>query len=69
MNCTASLKSGLIPGGRSLKRDKQFVFFTEVNPMDDSQDLEEVQYDLDKPRIAVYKKYLELTKRQYIGAI
>ena len=24
-----------------------------------NQDLEEVQYDLDKPRIAVYKKYVE----------
>ena len=40
-------KSGLIPGGRSLKKDRQSVFF--------NQDLEDFQYDLDKPRITVYK--------------
>ena len=33
--------------------------FTAVNPMYANQDQEEVQYDLDKPRIAVYKKHLE----------
>ena len=44
MNCTPSLKSGLIPGKRSLKEDRQSVFCTE-----------EVQYDLDKPRNAVCK--------------
>ena len=49
------IQGGLIPGGRSLKRDSQSMFFTAVNPMDDTQDLEEVQYDLDKPRIAVHK--------------
>ena len=27
-------RSGLIPGGRSLKRDRQSVFFSAVNPMD-----------------------------------
>ena len=46
---------GLIPGGRSPKRDWQSVFFTAVNPMYTHQNQEEVQYDLDKPRIAVYK--------------
>ena len=35
------------------------MFFTVVNPMDARQDLEEVQYDLDKSRIEVYKKHLE----------
>ena len=49
------IKSGLIPGGRSLRKDRQSVFFTAVNPMDARQDLEEVQHDLGKPRIAVYK--------------
>ena len=34
-----------------------------------NQDLEEVQYDLDKPRITVYKILGEFTKIQYIGAI
>ena len=50
-----SIIPGLIPGGRSLKRYKQSVFFTAVNAMNANQDLEEVQYDMDKPRIAVYK--------------
>ena len=49
------IQGGLIPGGRS-QRDRQSVFFTAVNPMYANQNLEEVQYDLDKPRIAVYKK-------------
>ena len=31
------------------------MFFTAVNLMDDNQDLEEVEYDLEKPRIAVHK--------------
>ena len=47
------VKSGLIPGGRSLKSDRQLVFFTAVNPMDETGDLKEVQYDL----------------TQYVGAI
>ena len=49
------IKSGLMPGGESLRRDRQSVFFTAVNPMCARQDLEEVEYDLDKPSIAVYK--------------
>ena len=48
------IRSGLIPGGRSLKRDRQSVFFTAVNPMDDDQSMEEIPCDLDKPRIAPY---------------
>ena len=34
------IQSGLIPGGRSHKRDRQSVFFTAVNPMYANQDLE-----------------------------
>ena len=34
------IQGGLIPGGRSLKRDRQSVFFTAVNPMYAYQDLE-----------------------------
>ena len=49
------IQCGLIPGGESLKRDRHSVFFTVVNPMNTFQHQEEVQYDLDKPRIAVYK--------------
>ena len=52
--CTPS-KSGLIPGGKSLRKDRQSVFFTAVNPMCARQDVEGVEYDLDKPRIASYK--------------
>ena len=36
-------------------RDRQSVFFTTVNPMDDDQSMEEILCDLDKPRIAPYK--------------
>ena len=54
----------LIPGGRSLKRDRQSVFFTAVNPMHANQDVEEAQYDLDKPRIAVCNIFGEFTKIQ-----
>ena len=53
------IHSELIPGGKSQKGQAVSVFFTAVNAMYASQDLEEVQYDLDKPRITVYKKYLE----------
>ena len=49
------IQGGLIPGGRGLKRDRQSVFFTAVNPMYANQDLEKVQFDLGKPRIAVFK--------------
>ena len=49
------IKCGLIPGGKSLRRDMQSVFFTAVNPMCTRQDLEGVEYDLDRPRIAPKK--------------
>ena len=49
------IQCGLIPGGKSLKRDRHSVFFTAVNPMYTYQHQEEAQYDLDKPRTAVYK--------------
>ena len=63
------IRSGLIPGGRSLKRDRQSVFFTTVNPMYANQDLEEVQYDLEKARIAVYKNTWRVQQNTKIGAI
>ena len=49
------IRSGLIPGGRSLTRDRQSVFFTAVNPMDDDRSIAENRCDLDKPRIAPYR--------------
>ena len=51
----STIQGGLIPGGRSLERDKQSVFFTAVYLMYIHQNQEEIQYDLDKPRIPVYK--------------
>ena len=49
------VRSGLIPGGRSLKRGWQSVFFTITNPMEDNNGMEETPCDLTKPRIAPYK--------------
>ena len=43
---------GLIPGRKSLKRERQSVFFTIANPMDDDQSMEETPCDLNKPIIA-----------------
>ena len=46
----------LIPGGRSLKRDRQSVFFHSREPdVRQSRSGKKVQYNLDKPRITVYK--------------
>ena len=49
------IRSGLIPGGKCLEGDRQSVFFTAVNPMNDDQGMEEIRCDLDKPRIVPYK--------------
>ena len=35
------MNNGLIPGGTSFKRERQSVFFTHVNPMDDQNGLRE----------------------------
>ena len=61
------MQSGLIPGGRSNRKDRQSVFFTAVNPIDIQLDRREVEYDLDKPRIA--NTLGELITVQCIGAI
>ena len=50
------IKRGLIPGGTSLRRDRESVFYAAVNPMDARLDLKEVEYDPDKPRIAPHKQ-------------
>ena len=44
------LRNGLL----SVKRGRQAVFFTTVNPMDDGYGMEETPSDLTKPRIAPY---------------
>ena len=63
------IQGGLSLGGKSLKRDRQSVFFRAVNPMYANQDPEGVQYDLDKPDLRCTKILGESTKIQYIGAI
>ena len=52
----STIRSEVIPGGQSLKRGRQSVFFTVVNRMDDDSCLEETPCDLTKPRVAPYKK-------------
>ena len=49
------IKSGLIPGGKSLRRDRQSVFLTALDPMDTEHDRREVEHDLSKLRITPYK--------------
>ena len=50
------IQSGLIQGGRSNRKNRESVFFTAVNPIDFQPDPRDVEYDLDKPRIAPYKQ-------------
>ena len=50
----AVIQSGLIPGGKSIKKERHAVFFTAVNPMFVDQH-KEVEYDLPNPRTAVNK--------------
>ena len=52
------IQSGLTAGGRCLTKDRHSVFFTAVNPIYTHQHQEEVQYYLEKPRIAVCKNNL-----------
>ena len=49
------IRKGLIPGGKSLKRGRQAVFSTTVNPMEDVHGMGQTPCDLTKPRIAPYK--------------
>ena len=49
------IRNGLIPGGTSLKRGRQKVFFTTVSPMEDACGMGETPCDLTKPRITPCK--------------
>ena len=42
------IRNGLIPGGKSLKRGRQAVFFTTVNPVEDGNSMGETPHDLTK---------------------
>ena len=48
------IQSGLIPGGKDVKKGIHAVFFTAVNPVF-TDHYRERDYDVTKPRIAVYK--------------
>ena len=52
------ISSGLIPGGRSLKRGRQFVFFTTVNPMDDDNGMVRDSMRLDQANDRSIQKHL-----------
>ena len=56
----STIRNGLIPGGKSLKRGRQAVFFTKVNPMEDGNGMGETPCDLTEPRIAPYKNTWKL---------
>ena len=49
------IDSGLIAGGRNASTERQTVFFTAVNPMEVHLH-EQKEFDLTKPRVAVYKE-------------
>ena len=51
----STIRNGLIPGGTSLKRGRQAVFYSTVESMDDVYDMRETPCDLTKPRIAPHK--------------
>ena len=59
------LQCGLIPGGKSLKKERQAVFFTAVNPMCDQY--KEVEYDMNNTRIAVYKNSWKIHQKIVYG--
>ena len=64
------IRSGLIPRGRSLKRGRQSVFFTFVNPMEDDTGTEETSWRLDKAKDRSIQKNLETSSTTaYFGAI
>ena len=46
------IRNCLIPGGKSLKRGRQAVFFTAVNPMADANGMGATPRDLTQPRTA-----------------
>ena len=67
MNST--IRSGLIPGGRSLKRGSQSVFFTMTNPMENDNGMGETPCDLTSQGSLHTKIFGNLFKTLFIGAI
>ena len=56
------IQSGLIPGGKDVKRGRHAVFFTAVNPMYIDHHREK-DYDVTQPRIAVYKNNWKIRQK------
>ena len=54
-NLHSIMNSGLIPVGQNFGRERQTVFFTAVNPMDEEHK-DPYKLDLTKPRLAWYKQ-------------
>ena len=63
------VKSGLIPGVRSLRRDRQSVFFTAVDPMDTQQHQRDSNTIWTNPESHRTNTNGELTTIQFIGVI
>ena len=63
------IRSGLIPGGKSFKRERQTVIFTTVNPMDDGYGMVDTPRDLTKPRMCHTRILGNAFKIRYFGAI
>ena len=63
------IRSGLVPGGQTLKRGRQSVFFTKVKPMEDDNCMDETPCDLTKPRLFHTKILGKVIKIRYIGAV
>ena len=57
------IKSGLIPGGKSLKGERQSVFCTAVNPMDDDQKYGRNSMQLGQAKARTIQKYLETSSK------
>ena len=51
----STTNSGLVPGGKRLRKERPCVFFTAVSPIDEHRFPDNARYDTDKARIAVYK--------------
>ena len=55
INLHSITNSGLIPGGQNLSKERQTVFFTAVNPMNEEHK-DPSAIDLNAPRLAWYKQ-------------
>ena len=55
INLHSITNSGLIPGGQNLSKERQTVFFTSVDPMNEEH-RDPNNIDLEAPRLAWYKQ-------------